>query len=133
MRQSGIVNGGLMRVFTECHRSLASTVRRLSDVREDEGAVDFEILAGDLDALLPAVHEAEEHEPQHPGTSWLNFLCCPLCCLVRRAAHGCCSLASHQGSMWGACHAAPTNIFCPLTCQSQLMIFQMLLFCTICS
>lgn len=123
-----------MRVFSDSHRSLASAVRRLSDVREDEGAVDFGMLAGDLDALLPALHEAEEHEPQHPGTFWLDSLCCPLCCLVRRAVLGCCSPALRQGSMWSACpHAAPTDIFCLLPCQSELMIINMFLFCQTCS
>ena len=42
-------------------------MRRLSDVREDEAPVDFGMPAGDLDALLPPLPEAEEPEPVQPG------------------------------------------------------------------
>lgn len=42
-------------------------MRRLSDVREDEAPVDFAVPAGDLDALLPPLLEAEELEPAQPG------------------------------------------------------------------
>ncbi len=48
-------------------RSLGSTVRRLSDVREDDAAVDQGIPAGDLDALLPDLPEAEEPAEYAPG------------------------------------------------------------------
>ena len=50
-------------------RSLGSTVRRLSDVREDDAPVDFGMPAGDLDALLPALPEAEEPDPVQPGVA----------------------------------------------------------------
>ncbi|CAL5227905.1 g10948 [Coccomyxa viridis] len=48
-------------------KSLGSTIRRLSDVREDDAPVNFGMAAGDLDALLPALPEAEEPEPVQPG------------------------------------------------------------------
>ncbi len=35
-------------------------MRRLSDVREDEAAVEFNMPVGDLDVLLPNLPEAEE-------------------------------------------------------------------------
>ena len=50
-----------------CARSLGSTVRRLSDVREDDAAVDQGIPVGDLDALLPDLPEAEEPQVYTPG------------------------------------------------------------------
>lgn len=55
-----------------CARSLGSTVRRLSDVREDEAPMDFDMPAGDLDALLPNLPEAEEPAPHNPGTAPLT-------------------------------------------------------------
>lgn len=42
-------------------------MRRLSDVREDDAPVYFDGPPGDLDALLPALPEAEEPEPGQPG------------------------------------------------------------------
>ena len=42
-------------------------MRRLSDVREDDAPVDFDVPPGDLDALLPSLPEAEEPEPGQPG------------------------------------------------------------------
>ena len=47
-------------------------MRRLSDVREDEAPTDFDMPAGDLDALLPDLPEAEEPAPHNPGTALLN-------------------------------------------------------------
>ena len=47
-------------------------MRRLSDVREDEGPMDFDMPAGDLDALLPDLPEAEEPAPHNPGTAPLT-------------------------------------------------------------
>ena len=47
-------------------------MRRLSDVREDEAPVDFDMPPGDLDALLPDLPEAEEPAPHNPGTAPLS-------------------------------------------------------------
>ena len=44
-------------------------MRRLSDVREDDAPMDFGMRAGNLDALLPVLPEAEEAEPIQPGVA----------------------------------------------------------------
>ena len=47
-------------------------MHRLSDVREDEAPMDFDMPAGDLDALLPDLPEAEEPALHKPGTAPLT-------------------------------------------------------------